>query len=118
MTVKADIRNRTLRRLTVIGEGETASPDDASIVDDGYTSLYQELVTKRLASWGSGASDTIPEQYVEPLIAILASRYVDDFSVPDSKKVSIVSNGRQGWDALRGYSEPDQDLQPVRVTNY
>lgn len=78
MATVADLRNKALTKLTIIGNGQTASPDDAAIVEDAITELHAELEERDLAYWG-GITD-IPNAAIPHFIKMLIPRISDEFS--------------------------------------
>lgn len=53
MTTVSDLRDKVLKKLAILGNGQTASADDAQIVEDAINELHEELEERGLAYWGS-----------------------------------------------------------------
>lgn len=115
MTVKADIRNRALKKLGQLAAGESASAEDAADVDAIYLSLFDELIQENLAVWGNGVSDTIPEKFVEPLVRIVAARAAPEFDVKDISGVLPEVMEERAMARLRRMLAPDPSGRAVRM---
>lgn len=74
---KAQIRDKVLRKLKVLAFGQTATAEDADIVETAYDEVHALLSEKEVITWGSG--DSIPDEAVRPIVKIVAFEVADDF---------------------------------------
>ncbi len=93
MPTSAAIRNAALRKLRVIGEGETPSTDLQTDTDAAYTQLHAFLETKRATVWDS--DEDIPDEAAHATTIMLAY-YVGDEHVDEARyqrlKVEAMGN--------------------------
>lgn len=76
MPTSADLREKVLTRLGVIGEGQTSEAYDASRMDDLITYEFAWLESRGLNYW----VDDIPAAVMTPLIEYLASISAKEFA--------------------------------------
>lgn len=84
MATTAEIRNKALKRLGILGRGQTARSEDAADLDAAYAELHAMLQVKGLTPWGSATAD-IPAQYVNDVVFLLAFWRADEYSVSPAK---------------------------------
>ncbi len=103
----AQMADAVLVHLVIVGQGQTASAADTTLVTNAYNSLYERLRTKGLAPWASGA---VEEQAYGPLTAYLASKVAIKFGFTGARLAGIKAEGREGYQELReqaaGYRHP------------
>ena len=51
MATLAEFRNKVLRKLKVLAQGQAASSEDASIVEGTYREVYEELTLEEVISY-------------------------------------------------------------------
>lgn len=78
MTTVADLRNKVLKKLTIIGNGQTASADDSALVEDAINELHAELEERGLAYWGSVTEMT--SAVIPHFISMVLPRVSPEFS--------------------------------------
>lgn len=72
----AELRNRTLQKLKVLGAGEVANAEDASLVDDAIASVNEKLRDLEICYWADGET---PESLFEDLAVYVACHCASDF---------------------------------------
>jgi hypothetical protein len=65
-----DLYRKALEELRVVAAGESADPDDTTLVRDKYTAVYDMLLTLGLVAWG--ADEDVPDYAVQPLTRMVA----------------------------------------------
>jgi hypothetical protein len=76
----ANIREAVLRVLGVLGQGQAASPEDTTIVDDAISSAHNEL---RKLSKAPFETTAVPNWAQPGLKYFVASRCCDEFGQPE-----------------------------------
>lgn len=89
---KADLVAAVLRRLAVIGAGETPSPEDLDIVSDVYDSVHTQLRKLELAPF---VSTTIPTWAERAITKVVAAECGPEFGWSDRAALLAVWN-REG----------------------
>lgn len=87
---KATLRNRVLQHLTVLGAGESASSEDATLVDDAIDALNEELVTRGVATWATSA---IPDDVADAMKRFVAGRVRSSFGKGDGTQEADIALG-------------------------
>lgn len=86
-----ELKIAALVRLQVAPAGEDVDPDDFSLMGDKYTALHALLLHKRLVTWA--LTENIPAEAQEPVTAMLAAMAVNEFSVPEPRRSTLISEG-------------------------
>lgn len=108
---KATLRNRVLRHITVLGVGETASAEDATVVDDAIDAANEELVTLGVSTWATSA---IPDDVSDAMMRFVAGKVRASFGKGDGTVESDVALIR-----LRELTARlDPTTEPVPATYY
>jgi len=79
----AELKNRVLRKLRILGSGQTASAERTAIVTDAYTSVYNRLKRKNLVTWA--LIGNIDDAVSDALITLVAYQACDDFHIPEQR---------------------------------
>lgn len=98
MSTATEIATKALKRINVIGAGETpAAPDLADSID---------ALNAMIASWEADglSGDTLPldKRFEQGIIALLAVRLAEDFG--KSPGPVLMRDAANGWAALQGLS--------------
>lgn len=121
MATTAEVRTRALRRLGVLGRGQTARAEDNAELDQAYKELYADLEVKGLTTWGNNTAD-VPDRFVDPISALLAAYRVEEFSVPPAKyqRIMEAAYGRSGNKAENRIRELQSvgKNAPTKIENY
>jgi hypothetical protein len=103
---KADIRNRVLQRMRVLGQGQTASAEEAAHVDQHIELLHSELTARGLAQIGTltWTVDTIPDIVAEASPLFGRQTTYDEYTFGESM--------------LRRVATAPADDDPIEATYY
>jgi hypothetical protein len=112
---KADIRNRVLQRMRVLGQGQTASAEEAAHVDQHIELLHSELAARGLAQIGTltWTVDTIPDIAAEAYTAMAAFR-----ASPLFGRQTTYDEYTFGEHLLRRVATAPMDEDPIEATYY
>ena len=83
MATIAQLRNRALKKLRVLEEGETPTNEVIADVLAAYTSLHDRLSKDGAITWDF--DEDIPSEAERPMVAILAAEMADDFGVDEMR---------------------------------
>ena len=83
MATKAEVRNKALKKLRVIAEGETPSSEIITDVEAAYDELHADLCTKDAITWD--IDEDVPDEAVRSMVTVLASEVADDFAVDETR---------------------------------
>jgi hypothetical protein len=112
---KAEIRNRVLQRMRVLGQGQTASAEEAAHVDQHIDFLHNELEARQLARIGTltWTVDTIPDYLAEAYTIMAAFR-----SSPLFGRQTTYDEYQMGEDMLRRIATAPADSDETEATYY
>lgn len=97
MATLAQVRNKALRMLGVLGAGREASgPQDADM-SAAYDEVYAELEELNLVEWAN--DQDVPARFVDSVVALVASRRVDEYGVSGERYQRIM--GKAGSSEAR-----------------
>ena len=116
MAVKADIRNKALDKHGLIASGQTADSNHQADLDAAYDEVYEELRTEGLAVWPS--TGTINDELVNPLVALVASKRLDEYGVPDRAYQSIASQAANAIPQIRRILARPYTGSSVKINNF
>lgn len=91
MATLAEITEKVLQRLQVVGEGDEIIPADSELVQDRYASLLEMMRTEGIADWT--ASESIPEYAEAPVTMMLAAHVAEEFAVPEPRHSRLQRDG-------------------------
>lgn len=82
MATKSELATKILQKLTVLEADQTEAdaPNDSTLVQAKYDSVYEALAAEDLVNWGSG--DNIPTAAVIPVVGLVARECIEEFTVP------------------------------------
>ena len=83
MATLAQVRNKALKKLRVLEEGETPTNEVAADADDVYNELHAYLASERVVIWD--ADEEVPAKAVRAMVTILAAELADDFGVDEMR---------------------------------
>lgn len=116
MATTAQIRTRVLRRLGVLGRGQTARAEDNAEIDQAYKEVYADLENKGLTIWGSNTAD-VPDRFVDPISALVAASRVEEFSVPLPKYQRIMGAASVAENRIRELQSVGKNA-PTKIENF
>lgn len=108
MATKAELRNKVLQKLGVIGAGDTPETSDQTLVEEAYDSAYAYLRSLHIVSWGSGGD--IPTWAVNPIKNYVASQVANEYGKNrnvDEERLAIIE--------LASYLANDNDGTPTEA---
>lgn len=112
MTTVADLRDKVLRKLAVLGNGQTASAEDSAIVEDAINELHSELEERDLAYWGSVTDMT--SAVIPHFVSMVLPRVSPEFSRYDQIQEL---KAEQGERVIRNLANLGSSGEPVEA-NY
>jgi hypothetical protein len=83
MATSDEIRDKALKRLGILSTGQTTQAEIKADLDAAYTEVYAALSARNLTNWDE--SEEIPDEYVWPLVALVAYARIDEYSVPNDR---------------------------------
>ena len=95
---KTKLIKKILQKLKVLESGESPDSDQTSTVNEMYDLVYQELKSDEVVTWTE--SGEVPEKQAGQMIILMASRLVDEFSVPEPRASRLVLQGDIAHDRL------------------
>ena len=112
---KAEIRNRVLQRMKVLGQGQIASAEEAAHVDQHIEFLHNELEARQLARIGTltWTVDTIPDYLAEAYTIMVAYR-----ASPLFGRQTTYDEYQMGEDMLRRITTAPVDSDETEATYY
>jgi len=105
MATKAELRDRVLEKLRLLGEGMNASNDDAAKVESQIDRTQALLEARNIAFWGDVTD--IPPEGEEQFIYLVSSDLAEDFSVPNDLAGRIFEMDQNVFD------EPDGEIRRI-----
>tara|TARA_R110000851_G_scaffold37163_2_gene96199 strand:- start:656 stop:994 length:339 start_codon:yes stop_codon:yes gene_type:complete len=109
MATKADIRDRVLRKLNVLGEGQTADAGDAAIVENSIDEMHEWMIVKDYAYWGDAIGD-IPLEALPFFVLVVGAETAGDFGVQ-----AEIGLAQLAVSELRKLGEQDISGEPVET---
>ena len=86
-----DFYAKVLEKLEVTGQGQTATAQDALLVEQAYGSLLEQLTDEELADWS--VSDDLPEWSVRIMVSMVAADLVTEFGVEGDRAAKLIAEG-------------------------
>jgi hypothetical protein len=112
---KVEIRNRVLQRMRILGQGQTATAEEADHVDQHLKFLHNELEARQLARIGTltWTVDTIPDYLAEAYTIMTAYRASLLFG-----RQTTYDEYQMGEDMLRRVIAAPSDSDPIKAVYY
>ena len=115
MATLLSVKEKALRRVGVLGNGQTVSPLQDVQVTSAYNSLYDELQSKSIAAWAQDGD--IPDTFVEHIVDMLSFNLANEFGVSDSRWQRLQITADRAELKLRAISYPNY-VSDTEVTDY
>lgn len=112
---KAQLRNRVLRELGVLAAGETATAEDAQVVEELIDTQHAMLARELFVDW---TTSTIPQNVYEPLAAIVAARGAGQFGVTGPRLQELLALAVQGMADLHTQTQAQDYSSAPIPANY
>lgn len=124
MKTKAQLATDVLRKLGVLDALETASAQDAALVEGRYDVKLFELRDMGLAYWPNTGRlvEEIPDAVHLALVSIMADEVASEFGIPLATETDHhgrpVSRATKGMRALRVHMAKPASGEPTRAIYY
>lgn len=122
---KADLSTAVLRRLRILAAGETASAEDAALVEDEYDDTLEALREEGLVYWPNTGRSTaeIPQVVFQALVGIMCDAVASAFGVQTPIEQEDVAGERTttgvaGKRFLRLHISKRSSGEPTRAVYY
>lgn len=113
---QAQLRDRVLQELGVLAAGETATAEDAELVEDVICAVHAMLRREFFVDW---QLDSIPPEVIEPLMAVNAARLAGRFGLSTERRRELLAFGVQGMSDLATQCQtPEAGPDPIAATYY
>jgi hypothetical protein len=112
----AQLRNRVLMELGVLAAGETATAEDAAVVESVAGAVHAMLAREVFLDWSLAA---IPQNVYEPVAAVVAARAAGQFGVTGPRLQELVGLAAQGMGDLQTQTQArDHSTAPIPATYF
>jgi hypothetical protein len=114
---KAQLRVLTLQELGVLAAGETATADDAVLVDAALVRLHARLDDKGLTT-KSGTDwtvETVPDAAAESYAFMAAATLASKFGLPADRRTELLALSVEAERELRRYTYTPWDGGPTEL---
>ena len=81
MATKSQVRNKALKKIRVLEEGETPTNEVIADVESTYDDLHAYLGTENATTWD--IDEEIPDEATRYVVTMLAFDIADDFGVDE-----------------------------------
>lgn len=112
----AELKLRALKRLRVLAAGETAPAYVDDIVDQAYTSVYEELQEDNLISWT--VTGAIPDKVALKVIDMVVNESADEFGVAEQRILRIDAKATRSKKEIRSLMAPKYVPSDSEATYY
>jgi hypothetical protein len=113
---KAQLRDMVLQELGVLAAGETATAEDAELVECTIEAQHAMLRKEVFVDWDLTA---IPLEVIEPLMQINAARLCGRFGLSTERRQELLSLAVIGMAALHTQCQtPEGSSDPVYANYY
>lgn len=113
MATAEEIRNKAAKKLGIFGTGQTIRSEIAEDVDNAYSEVYAQLDTLNLTTWDE--DESVPSEFVKPVVDLVAYARVDEYSVSDSRYTRIRRDAL--GDKLTGDPSARQVIKELQASN-
>lgn len=87
---RAQVALLALQMMQVVEGDASADTNDQTLAEDAYDMVYSRLRSLHLTTWGSGGS--VPNECVNPVVALVAEARLPFFKVPQDVQMLIKSS--------------------------
>jgi hypothetical protein len=113
----SELRNRVLRKIKVLPNGQTADANDASLVDEAWQELYETLYQDNIINFED--YDDIPDEAVRPLVDIMAYEIVDEFrTLNPIEEQKFLGRYTKALRELRKQIAPESVTEPIKAVHF
>ena len=115
MTTKADVATLALQHLGVLAAGETASAEDAALVEDIVDGVHEGLVGKGLADWDV---DDVPDAVKLAVRNIVAYQSAESFTIGSMRVAALRNEAFEAEREIRRQQQTTPTDEPVRAVYF
>jgi len=112
---QSTLQTETLRRLGLLGAGQSEDSDDTKLLKQITTSVYDQLVKEGLVLTLISA---IPEWAQQPLTKIMAAEAASYFGFTGQRLQLLIAEGRAGRRDLARQVSAEKRITPIRTKYY
>lgn len=112
---KAQLRDRVLQELGVLAVGETATAEDAALVETTIDDQHAMLEREIFLTWTTA---TIPDTVIEPLTVVLAARLAGRYGLPADRRQELLGLAAIAMGEVRTQVQAETDTAPVPAVYY
>lgn len=113
---KAQLRDMVLQELGVLAAGETATAEDAELVECVIDAQHAMLRKEVFVDW---TLDAIPLEVIEPLMSINAARCARRFGLSAERRQELLNLAVIGMSALHTQCQtPEGSSDPIAALYY
>ncbi len=113
---KTQLATKVLQKLRVLPVGQVARIDDTNLIEAAYDELYQLYCDDGLVTWG--ASDSIPDESVRPMVRVLASDMADEFNIPEPRLQRLLVEREQAVKQLKNLAQVTYTSTDTEISDY
>lgn len=113
MATATEIRNKAAKKLRILPSNQTVHSEDTATLDAAYTEVYAQLDALGLATWDS--DEDIPDEFVQPVVDLVAYARLNEFAVPDNLYQRIVVDAIGDGNAFVGAEARIRRMQASNV---
>lgn len=112
---KAQLRDRVLQELGILATGETATAEDAALVETTIDDQHAMLDREVFVTWVTSA---IPDTVIEPLTVVLAARLAGRYGLPADRRQELLTLAALAMGELRTQVQAETDTAPIPAVYY
>lgn len=112
---KEKFRDSVLENLQVLAQGQTATAEQAVLVDDTLTQILEMLDWRHLYTWDEPNGE-IPGDKYRPLVHLVSNELAPNFGHSDQSKMMLQAKAQSALNELQQQTD-DFDEEPVQA-NY
>lgn len=103
MATAAEIRNRAMKRLGVLSQGQVAQAEYSSDLAQAYVEVYAELDAMGLVDWDF--DEEVPDELAWSVVALVAYARVDEYSIPNDRRQRLGADASVAINRMRELRE-------------
>lgn len=109
-----DFYSEVLQKLGVLAAEEAPSPSDRLAAKDKYEQVHAEFARRDLLPWFD--DEDVPDWAADSFSTIVASRLVNEFSVPQDRRLEMKVDAQMATATIIGDGQRRQS--PANKANY
>ena len=116
MATKAQVRNKALKKVRALEEGESPTNEVIADVEGVMVELHAFLQDKNAVTWDS--DENIPTAAVRPFVSIIAAETADDFGVDEMRDQRLQKEREISMKRLINLASPDYVYTEIEADYY